>query len=285
MQQSRPPPRGVREDDGMLERVEKFVANLPQEQLALYFSGFFVLFAWSGIILVRPFLRFWFRRQPNTNELVSYASSGFSLFYGLLLGLLSVAAYQSTRDVNDYASREALAISTIYRSAEAYPEPIRSEVQFLLRDYTLYVINKDWPAHREGTIPMGGEHRLQVLRQKFLAFEPQNKTQDIFHNEVLRYFNVLTGYRQQRLSGVSTSIPGVLWYVVAIGAFFNILFLWMLDIRFMPLLLLSGIVSFFLGVMIFLIYSLDHPLQGAVNVSPDAYQAVYDLVMKWDETP
>jgi len=44
-------------------------------------------------------------------------------------------------------------------------------------------------------------------------------------------------------------------------------------------------VSFFLGVMIFLIFSLDRPLQGAVNVAPDAYRSIYDQVMKWDEIP
>jgi hypothetical protein len=269
----------------MFGRIDAFVAQLPPDWAPLYFSLFFVAIAWLGIIFIRPFLRFWFRRQDGTNDLVAYASSGFSLFYGLLLGLLSVAAYQSTTNVSDYADREALTISTIYRETDAYPEPLRGDVQSLLRDYTLYVINKDWPAHRAGTIPLGGDHRLEVLRAKFLSFTPETKTQELFHSEVLRSFNNLVSFRQQRLAGVSASIPGVLWYVVAIGAALNIVFLWMLDIRFVPLLILSGIVSFFLGVMIFLIYSLDHPLQGAVNVGPDSYQKTYDLVMKWDETP
>jgi hypothetical protein len=35
--------------------------------------------------------------------------------------------------------------------------------------------------------------------------------------------------------------------------------------------------------MIFLIYAMDHPFQGAVSVDPGAFQSVYDLVMKWDE--
>jgi hypothetical protein len=269
----------------MLERIDAFLAQVPAEWAPIYFSGFFLAVTWLGILFVRPILRFWFRRESSTNDLVAYASSGFSLFYGLLLGLLSVAAYQSTKDVGDYASREAMTLSSIYRSSEAYPEPLGSEVQGLLRDYTLYVINKDWPAHRVGKVLRGGENRLEVLRSKFLSFNPESKTQEIFHGEVLRSFNSLISFRQQRLAGVSTSIPGVLWYVVFIGAAFNIVFLWMLEIRLMPLLILSGIVSFFLGVMIFLIFSLDHPLQGAVNVTPEAYQNVYDLVMKWDQTP
>jgi hypothetical protein len=45
----------------------------------------------------------------------------------------------------------------------------------------------------------------------------------------------------------------------------------------------GGITAFFLGIMIFLIYAMDHPLQGAVSVPPDAFQSVYDQVMKWDE--
>jgi hypothetical protein len=28
---------------------------------------------------------------------------------------------------------------------------------------------------------------------------------------------------------------------------------------------------------------MDHPLQGAVSVGPEAFQSVFDLVMKWDE--
>jgi hypothetical protein len=269
----------------MLERLESFLGELPPHVAALYFSGFFVGVTWLGIIFVRPFLRIWFRREENTNDLVTYAASGFSLFYGLLLGLLSVAAYQSTKDVGDYANREAMTIASIYRSSDAYPEPLRSEVQWLLRDYTLYVVNKDWPAHRKSEVPRGGENRLEVLRAKLLSFNPETKSQDVFHSETLRSFNNLVSFRQQRLAGVSTSIPGVLWYVVFIGAAFNIIFLWMLQIRFVPLLMLSGMVSFFLGVMIYLIFSLDHPLQGAVNVAPDAYQNIYDQIMRWDETP
>src|SRR5688572_4425429 len=100
----------------MLERIESFLAQVPVEWAPVYFSGFFVGVTWLGIILVRPLLRPWFWGEENTNSLVTYASSGFSLFYGLLLGLLSVAAYQSTKDVSDFANREAMTLSTIYRS-------------------------------------------------------------------------------------------------------------------------------------------------------------------------
>lgn len=79
------------------------------------------------------------------------------------------------------------------------------------------------------------------------------------------------------------AIPGVLWYVVAIGAFINLLLIWLLDARFVLHLIIGGIISFFLGVIIFLVLAMDRPLQGSVRVSDQPYRTMYDNVMMWDE--
>ena len=52
--------------------------------------------------------------------------------------------------------------------------------------------------------------------------------------------------------------------------------------RFLTHILLGGIVAFFLGVMIFLIASMDNPMRGELGVSPGVYQLVYDGVMQWE---
>ena len=266
----------------MIAALSRWLDQQSAEALLIYFPLFFVAVTWLGIFLIRPFLRFWLRRQPGANDLISFASAGFTLFYGVLLGLLTVATYQNVKDVADNVNREALSIGTIYRLSDGFREPLRSELQTSLRDYTLYIINKDWPAHRQGLIPMGGEHRLQVIREQLLSLEPAGKTQEILQEEALRYFNTMIGYRQQSLSGATSSIPAVLWYVVAIGALINIAFMWMLDMKFMPNIILTGLVSSFFGIMFFLIYTMDRPLRGVVNVSPEAYQSMYDVTMKWD---
>jgi hypothetical protein len=62
------------------------------------------------------------------------------------------------------------------------------------------------------------------------------------------------------------------------------MFLWMIHMDFLPQIFLGGITAIFLGVMTFLIYAMDHPLQGAVSVGAEPFQSVFDLVMKWDGT-
>jgi hypothetical protein len=100
---------------------------------------------------------------------------------------------------------------------------------------------------------------------------------------MLVYLNTLTMARELRLQGVSEAIPGVLWLTVALGALLTIAFVWMLHMDRRSQLLLSAAAAFFLGLMIFLIYAMDHPLRGAVSLAPEGFESVYELVMKWDE--
>ena len=223
------------------------------------------------------------RRQPGANDLVCYTSSCFSLLYGLLLGLLSVATSQNAAQVQTSVQREADTLAAV-PGHHGYPEPLRSELQFLLRDYTLYVVHKDWPAHHEGRIPQGGAARIGALVQTLEAFEPTTKSQEIALEQTFANFDVLAEARIERLAGVSLAIPGVFWYVVLIGALINIVLIWMLEMRFFTHLILGGMISFFLGVMFFLLIAMDQPLRGAVAVPSTSFELAYRVLMEPDES-
>ena len=107
-------------------------------------------------------------------------------------------------------------------------------------------------------------------------------THELLQNDLLRYLDAMMVSREQPLASVAASIPSVLWYIISIGAFLMIAFLWILHMEVVSQIILGGITAFFLGIMILLIYAMDRPLQGAVSVPPDSFQSVYDLVM-WDE--
>ncbi|MBV9198134.1 MAG: DUF4239 domain-containing protein [Alphaproteobacteria bacterium] len=267
----------------MPDWITAWLDQLSAVQLALVFCAFFVGLTWLGILFVHPLMRRLLHRNEPANEIIIHIAGTFGLVYAVLLGLLTVAAFQNTKDLQDNIGREASSLSTIYHITDGYPEPLRSELKEQLRDYTHYIIDKDWPAHHRGLVLMGGEHRLEVIRSILMSYEPDTKTHELLHNELLRYLDAMTVAREQRLAAVTAAIPRVLWYVVVIGAFLMIAFLWMLHMELVPQIMLGGITAFFLGIMIFLIYAMDHPLQGAVSVPPDSFRSVYDLVMKWDE--
>ncbi len=96
-------------------------------------------------------------------------------------------------------------------------------------------------------------------------------------------FNAFLEIRRERLANVTTGIPAVLWWVVGLGAALNIMLIWMFDMETHVHLILGGVLSLFLGIVIFLIAALDNPFRGEVSVGPDAFQLVYDNLMKADE--
>lgn len=253
--------------------------DAPSLQLAGFMSGVSVAVMWLGIVFVKPFFRLLFRHQPDTNSVVGNTLSSYSLFYGLLLGLISVATYQNFSSLSDNVSKEASVIAVLYRDFTSYDPPFREELQNRMRAYVRTTIDEDWAVQRRGLVPAGGSAKVTDLYKKLTAYEPQRAGQQILHTQTMREFSSFIETRRTRLANIPGGIPGALWYVVLMGAALNILLFWMFDMRFLIHLLLGGIVAFFLGVVMFIIVSLDSPFRGDVSVGPDPLEEVYQTLM------
>lgn len=121
---------------------------------------------------------------------------------------------------------------------------------------------------------------VDAIQRTLLTFEPQTKTQEIVHAEVIGRFNRLLEQRRYRIHSMTSGIPSVLWYVVIVGAIINILLVWLLDMRLVTQLFLGGVLAFFLGAMILLIARLDKPFKSEDGVSPTALQTVCQFMAK-----
>src|SRR6516164_6246798 len=139
--------------------------SLTATELALVFCGSLFAVTLVGIALIHPHMRQAVHGKRQANDVVIFVAANYGVVYAVLLGLLVVATFQITKDLQDHISMEASSLSTIYRGAESYPEPLRGELRSQLRDYVHYVLEKDWPAHRKAHVLVGGDHRLQAIRQ------------------------------------------------------------------------------------------------------------------------
>lgn len=233
--------------------------------------------------MVKPIFRLVMGSGPNFNESIGFATSGFALFYGLLLGLLTVAAYQNNERVKAAILEEATTLGALYSDMNSYPEPLRSQMQGLMRDYVQFTVNRDWPAHREGEVLNGGFNRADAMRQNLASFEPETRGREIIHAEVVAGFQQFVAARGQRLTGVFTAIPDVLWYAVLMGAAINLLLLVLLRVPLVQHFVLGSITAFFLGVILFVIVTLDRPLRGDSALSPSPFELLWERSMVWDE--
>lgn len=253
-----------------------WIYDIPTYELAILMAALFVGFSWAGVILVRPLMRLLvLRRRDDVNDVVGYIISCFCVFYGLLLGLIAVAAYQNYTEVEASVSSEAAALAALYQDVSVYDDPFGQNLRWQLRNFCRYTIRYGWPEYQKGRILPGPDIRLKAFHEQLLAFEPQSTAQEIVHAESLRQFNVFMEKHRLRQQAVTTGIPSLMWYVVITGAVLNITLVWLFDIDFLSHLLLGGVLAFFLSTVILLIASMDNPFRGEVSIQPDAFETLY----------
>ena len=263
--------------------MPEFVYDMAPAQLAITMSLITIMAMVLGLLIIKPIFRLLIGTGPNFNQTLSFATGGFSLFYGLLLGLLTVAAYQNSERVKEGALAEAATLGSLYADVDAYPEPVRSDLRAMMRDYVLFTIHRDWDAHRDGELLGGGTTRSAAMRQILADYEPETMGQGIRHAEVVSGFQDFTQARQQRIAGVIAAIPAVLWYAVLVGAAVNILLIVLLKMPLLQHYVLGTISEFFLGVILFVIVTLDRPLRGEAALEPTSMQLLGERVRVWDE--
>lgn len=114
-----------------------------------------------------------------------------------------------------------------------------------------------------------------------VSFEPTTEGQKLLHAEALRAYNHMIQARRLRLDSVQTGLPKVMWAVIILGASIGLSASFFFRVDDARLQGIQGLLlSIFIGLIIFMILSLDRPFRGDPGISSDSYQLVYDQLMK-----
>jgi hypothetical protein len=233
-----------------------------------------------GLFLARRFLIRHFHSSEGINDAISGTVQAIGVFYGITVGLIAVAVWNTYSQAGDLVSREASAIGSLYRDVGGYPSPMREQLRSHVRDYTVFVIDKVWPAQKSGQIPEGGGEILDEMQSILFAFEPSTQGQAALHGETLRAYNLLLEYRRLRVDAVESGLSDVMWAVIWVGAVISIGVAYFFRIADPKLhALLVSLMAGFLAIVIFMIVINDKPFYGYVSVSSDAYKLVLDRVI------
>lgn len=254
--------------------------DLPTWLLCLFIIAVFVGVSVGGLLFSRRHITKFLVFSREINDAVNYFGTAIAALYSVTLGLIAVASWSNFSSVAGLVSKEAATIGVLYRDVGGYPEPLRTELRRELRAYTVFVIEKVWPAQQHGLLLDQPTMMLTEIHQRILDYEPPTLGRQVMHAEAMRKFNELADLRRQRVDRVDDGLPFVLWVVVCLGGFLTIgvsYLFWIEDTRFHVLLL--TLLSVFVGLMIFLIAALDRPFRGGVSVSAQSYETVIHRVM------
>ncbi len=257
-----------------------WIYDLPNWQLGVLIVLTFAVAGVLGLFLTRPIARWVLKGSGEYNDVVSWVFAGIGVFYGLALGLIAVGTWEDFTSIDGQISQEAAMLAGLYDDLDGYPQPLSGELEGQLRNYTRFIVEKDWPAHRKGLVDDEGNRLLGRFEDAVRHFEPQNEREKIIHAEVVRAVTQVDEARRVRLSSVTAGLPAALWVVVLIGGLLNMGLLYLFWVENVLLhAILVAVFATFVGLMIFLTAAMDNPFRGNFSVSPDAYQEVLDEVM------
>lgn len=253
-----------------------FIRHFTEAQMAMIFCTGYVTLTVVAIFLLRPYSRRWIHNRRNSNDILGSAQQSFAAFYGILLALIAVEAYQDFSAAKQIVSNKAQTFATLYENLEAFPQPLRVTLQQELHDYAAETVETHWPKDRFSPPPKGPSPRLARLFAGVLSFSPQTKGEELAQASAYTQVNRLVEQRRLLLASAGEGIPSGVWFVVRLGAFLYLLLVCMLDMEIHVHLLIGVVTSLFLGAVVFLIAALDNPFRGGIEVDPEPIIVVRD---------
>jgi hypothetical protein len=254
--------------------------ELPNWLFGVIVVAFFTLYAVVGLFTTRRWVRRQHQRDHSHNDIVSYFLAAITVFYGITLGLLAVATWTNFSGTQDKVDREAQIVGSLYRDVNSFPDPLRATLNNDLRAYVREVIDVSWPQQRKGIVPYGSGIKLEQFQADLLAFEPKTEREKIVTTQAYQVFNELVEARRSRLESVTNGMPTSLWSLVILGGLITLTATLFFDtpsfrMHFWMTVLLSSL----LGLMVFLIGTLDNPFRGKVSIGPGSLERVYQQLM------
>jgi hypothetical protein len=253
--------------------------HLPEWLCGLIIVGGFVLLAITGLPLFKWLTRGRLHLTEEMNNDVVFFAEAIAVFYSLTVGLIAVSVYSNYSSVSDIVSDDAANIGSVYRYVSGYPQPIRADLQEQVRGYTEFLINQAWPAQKRGQSTDEGTRQLNKFAATIIAFEPATIGQQLLHAETLHQLDAMTELRRKRVHALDGGLPPVMWAIVLIGAILVIGVTYLLQIDRRVQFTLTASFALFIGLVIFVIASLDQPLSGPLAIDSRPYQLVLERLI------
>jgi Protein of unknown function (DUF4239) len=254
--------------------------DLSTLSLFLLIIGVVAGIAVGGCLVLRERFDAWLHLSSATNSIVGLFLSFTGVFYGIILGLVAVGAWDSFRDTSQRAETEAASLGALYRDVTQFPEATRAQAQEMLRTYALTVMSTEWPDQRAGRAPTAGNVVMDTLARLIVSSPITSARDEVVMAGAFAQFNSLIEARRARIAAVSIALPTSLWFVLTLGTLIILTMTWMLYIENRALdVAINLLTGTLLGTVLAFVVAMDNPYRGKLSVGTSSYEVIYRGLM------
>lgn len=228
-------------------------------------------FACLGQLLVhRRFRKSSFIEHNEVGGII-FAVAG--TLYAVVLGFLTVVAWQHFEDARAIVVMESNADIDAWHAAVALPTAVRQRVRADTLAYAQTVIQSEWPAMRRGSI----DPNLAIINMDAIdaasSYKPKDNAEGNAQAATMQQLTIVHDARQQRIGVNRGGITWFEWLVLGVGGTCILCFCWLFGLANERVhLLMTSTVATIMVCMMVLLFELQYPFRSDVGVGPEAWR-------------
>lgn len=161
------------------------------------------------------------RRRVN-NDLIGWQLTIVGTTYAVILGFMLYTVWTTFGAAQLNSDLEADALRNVYHLAEGLPEPQRTQLKQLSRDYADAVLNRDWPEMANGEVPEGSHAISLAMIKTVQQVKVDSATTGVYLDHTFTALVTLSEHRRTRVIQAVYKLPAIFWAVLICGAIVTI---------------------------------------------------------------
>jgi len=217
------------------------------------------------------------------NDLAGFTIAVVGVLYAVLLAFIAIATWESFSRASDIVENESDYVGGIYFDTQGLPPAKGQPIRDAAARYVSVVINEEWPIQRAGKTPNQGWKPLRDLNTAIATVRPQNLGEAMIQAELLNSWNRLYLTRSSRISAVPGHVPGVVWWIVFLGAAITTGYTYLFGYQnFVMHMVMTGTLAATLALVVVLMIDLDRPFRGEISVTAEPFSMTQQ---SWSQLP
>jgi len=240
-------------------------------------TGLLVLLMIAGNL--PPMLALWLVRRRYQAELLKghhdvagYTFNAISVLYAVLVAFILLAAWQQFQHTQDICEAEGAVLRNLHRDSYMLPAAAQVPIRQALINYAKAVTAQEWPSmllHREHPEARAA---INQVWQAYYAVQPKTDMEKIWYEESIARLNELATQRRLRILQCRTHISWLMWVLLIMGGVISVGFMNFFGVQnFRAHLIMTTALTSMLILILFIIYALDHPFWGDLQILPQAF--------------
>src|SRR3984893_16079009 len=232
-----------------------------------------------SVVMVAVLNRVWpISHRKLVNDVTGWQLGILGTTYGVILGFMLFTVWNDFREAEVNANLEASSLMTVSRIGAGLPSPEREMIHALGLKYAETTINEDWPA-MEVQRDSSASERVTGDMWKVLACMTAEGAGSRSADDLANALKDLSERRNLREQEFQERLPKILWLLLVVGAVVTVGSACLLGndnkwLHYCQVLALTFVVSVALAA----IADLARPFEGAVSVSPVAFERALALM-------